>query len=403
MNKDKKRWIAVGIGVLLITNVLTFFITMNISIALPNEKVIVSKNVYEEYSKFEKLFKIKDVLYGYYDGKIDEQKLIEGSIKGMAASLEDPYTVFMNKEEYEKFSKLTNGNYMGLGIYISPNEKNQITIKGTMEKSPAKKAGLIKGDIIDKVNNTKVTGDNIDKAVSMMSGPESKTVKLTIIRESKKTLNVSLKTEKVTVDTVKSEMIDKNVGYIKISEFEGNTGKQFKEALQKLKEKNMKGLIIDIRENGGGLLDQCIDVTSNFVEKDKVIVSTVDKYKKKKEYESEGGNAQGLPLVVLIDGGTASASEIFSGAIRDYKLGTLIGTKSFGKGIVQTILETGDGTALKVTKSKYYTPSGENIHHKGIEPNIKIEYPKELLEKEYERSVDPQFKKAYEVINDKIK
>ena len=203
-------------------------------------------------------------------------------------------------------------------------------------------------------------------------------------------------------------MLDNETGYVQISVFDEHTDKQFNKEIEKLKQQGMKGLIVDLRQNPGGWLTQCVDVTSNFLPKDKLIVSNKNKYGEEEKYYSKGGSLIGTPLVVLVDDGTASASEIFSGAVRDYKIGTLVGVKTFGKGVVQTVLDDrkfgfGDGTALKITTSKYYTPNGENIQHKGIKPDIEVEYPKELLGKPYDSSKDPQLKKAQEVLKQKMK
>ena len=198
-------------------------------------------------------------------------------------------------------------------------------------------------------------------------------------------------------------MIDNNIGYIQVSMFDENTSKNFKNALDNLKDNGMKSLILDLRGNPGGLLDECINMASNFIDKGKVVVSTVDKYKNKKEYKSKGGNFIGLPLTILVDEGSASASEVFLGAMKDYNAATSIGKKTFGKGVVQTIIETGDDTALKVTISKYYSPKGINIDHKGITPDIVIDYPDELRKKEYDRKLDPQLNKALNIAKSKIK
>ena len=239
--------------------------------------------------------------------------------------------------------------------------------------------------------------------MAMMKGQEGTKVKLTLYRDNKGEFDVDLVRAKINMVTVKSEMIDSQVGYIQVSMFDENTAKNFKTQLADLQGKGMKVLILDLRSNPGGLLSECVDMVSNFVEKDKVIVSTVDKYNQSKKYQSVGGSAIGMPLVVLTNEGTASASEIFSGAIRDYKLGTLVGKKTYGKGVVQTILDTGEGTALKVTISKYYTPNGENINHTGINPDVVVDYPDSLRTAEYSRSADPQFNKALEIAKSKIK
>ena len=271
------------------------------------------------------------------------------------------------------------------------------------DNSPSKKAGIIKNDIIQKVNGTSVTGKDLDKAVTLMKGKENTEVTLKLYRENKGSFDVKVKRQKIDIATVKGEMLQDNIGYIQVSMFDENTAKNFKTQLNKLKGQGMKSLVIDLRDNPGGLLDQCVDMVSNFVPSGKTIVSTVDKYNHKKEYKSKGGDFNNLPLTVLTNGNSASASEIFSGAIRDYKIGTLVGEKTYGKGVVQTILDTGSGTALKVTVSKYYTPNGENIHKKGIKPNVEVVYPEELKKVAYDRNKDPQFSRALEIAKSKIK
>ncbi|MDP4091713.1 MAG: S41 family peptidase, partial [Bacillota bacterium] len=227
---------------------------------------------------------------------------------------------------------------------------------------------------------------------------------LTLYREGKGSFQVTVKRAKIDIKTVKSEMLPGNIGYIQLTMWDEKSYDEFTSAASNLKSQGMKGLILDLRDNPGGLLSTCVNISSQFVDKGKLVVSQKNKAGQEDVNKAVGGQLlKGIPLVVLINGGTASASEIFSGMVRDYKLGTLIGTKSFGKGVVQTIINTGDGTALKVTISKYYTPNGENIDKIGINPDIVVDYPKELLDKPYDRAADPQFNKALEVIKDKLK
>ncbi|AKA71526.1 S41 family peptidase [Clostridium scatologenes] len=387
---NKKKWISLTIVAVLVTNTITLFGT----------KSYIENN--SNVSKFYKLFQVESALHKYYDGNINESDLVEGAIKGMTDALKDPYTVFMNKKEFDEFNTQTEGNYSGVGLQVQAKD-DKIIIADVFEDSPAKKAGLLPKDEIEKVNNTDVTGKDLDRAVTLMKGKEGTEVTLTMNRAGKGVFDVKLKRSKINLVTVKGEMLDKNIGYIQISMFDENTAKNLQSKLNELQGKGMKSLIIDLRGNPGGLLNECVDMVSNFLPKDKVIVSTIDKYKNKKEYKSSGGNFVGLPLTVLTNGGSASASEIFSGAIRDYKIGTLVGEKTFGKGVVQTMLDTGDGTALKVTVSKYYTPNGENIHHVGIKPDVPVTYPEELRKKAYDRSLDPQFSKALEIAKTKVK
>nr|WP_202192258.1 S41 family peptidase [Clostridium cochlearium] len=368
---------------------------------MPNGNVVVSKQDYNNLVQFNKLFQIKDIIYERYDGEINEKDLEEGAIKGLANSLKDPYTVFMTKKEYDDFNTQTEGNYSGVGIQVQA-KNDKIIIVDIFEESPARKAGVLPKDEIEKVNDIPVSGSELDKAVSLMKGIEGTEVKLTLYRQDKGNFDVTLKRAKINLKTVAGQMIDENTALIQVTMFDENTAKNFKSELDKLKSQGMKGLILDLRGNPGGILDECVDMVSNFVPRGKTIVSTIDKYKSEQKYKSKGGNYVGLPLVVLTNEGSASASEIFVGAIRDYKIGTLVGEKTFGKGVVQTLYETGEGTALKITISKYYTPNGENIHKKGIKPDVEVKYPEELLKKPYSREEDPQFKKALEIVKEKI-
>lgn len=400
--KSKKKWIIWTVVIVILTNIGTFVLSNLIPLYLPNGKVIIGSKEYDYISKYSKMFLIRNQLYKYYDGKINENDLINGSIKGMVSSLKDPYTVFMNEEEYKSFNAQTEGNYSGIGIQIDTKD-DKIIVAKVFDKSPAKKAGILANDEIDKVNGVKVSGKDTTKAISLMKGKEGTEVTIELNRKDKGSYKVTVERAKVALPTVKGEIIENNVGYVKVDMFDEHTGDDFKKSLNNLKSKGMKSLIIDLRENPGGLLDQCIDMASNFIPKGKEIVSTVDKYKNKKSYNSKGGDFIGLPVTILVDGNTASASEVFLGAMKDYNLATVIGTKTFGKGVVQTILEIRDGTALKVTISKYYSPNGKNINHIGIKPDVEVKYPKELLNKTYNRSLDPQFKKALQTAKDKIK
>ncbi|GAA0067179.1 MAG: S41 family peptidase [Clostridium perfringens] len=408
--KKKLRVLAMGVALTLIIGIsvyagnrLTAFgilpITSVSAVQSSLEKVNDTEN-------FKKVLEIREMLYRWYDGEIDDSKLTEGAIKGMVSSLGDQYTYYMNGKEFSDFKEKSQGNYMGIGIQVAAKD-GKIVVIAPIQGGPAEKAGIKTGDVILKVNGEPVSGNELDKAVSMMKGTTKENIKLTLYREGKGEFDVDVMRDVIKTVNVKSEMIDGDIGYIEVLAFDEGTAKDFETQLKALEDKGMKGLILDLRGNPGGFMKECVDLVSNFVPKDKVIVSTIDKYGNKEESVSKGGIAQGMPLVVLIDGGTASASEIVAGAIRDYDLGTLVGTTSFGKGIVQVVLDKigqeKDGTALKVTISKYYTPNGENIHKKGIAPDVTVEYPKELKEKTYSRSTDPQFKKALEIIQEKIK
>lgn len=408
--KKRLRVVAMGVALALIVGVSVYagnrLTAMGVLPITNVNAVQASLEKVNDTENFKKVLDIREMLYRWYDGEIDDSKLAEGAIKGMVSSLGDQYTYYMNEKEFSDFKEKSQGNYMGVGIQVGVKD-NKIVVVAPIEGSPAEKAGIKTGDVILKINGEPVSGEELDKAVSMMKGTTKENIKLTLYREGKGEFNVDVMRDVIKTVNVKSEMINSDIGYIDVLAFDEGTAKDFETQLKALEDKGMKGLILDLRGNPGGFMKECVELVSNFVPKDKVIVSTIDKYGNKEESVSKGGIAQGMPLVVLIDGGTASASEIVAGAIRDYDLGTLVGTTTFGKGIVQVVLDKigqeKDGTALKVTISKYYTPNGENIHKKGIAPDVTVEYPKELKEKPYARSTDPQFEKALEIIQEKVK
>lgn len=409
MDKKKSKWkLITGVLVIIIvTNLITLCLANYVSFHTPDGKVLVSRDTYENIMDFEKLYTIKDKLERYYYEDIDISALTDGAAKGMVEAVGDPYTTYMNAEEFKDFYSQTEGNYVGLGIQVAVKE-DKIVVVAIFENSPAEKVGILSGDVIENVNGTKVEGADLEKAVAIMKGEKGGTVELTLSRENAGTFDVKAVRDEIEMITVKSEMIDSQVGYIEVSMFDENTSGNFEKAIKELQGSGMKSLIVDLRENPGGLLDQTVNMCSQFITKNKNIVYTEDKYGNRKDYNSIGGIAEGLPLTILIDGNSASASEIFTGAIKDYNLGTLVGAKTFGKGVVQTTFYRerdgfSDGTALKVTISKYYTPNGKNIHGIGIEPDIAVEYPAELKGKTYDRAIDPQFQKALEVAKDKIK
>lgn len=352
--------------------------------------------------KYSNLFGLRSLLFAKYDGDIDDEKLLEGAMKGMAEAIGDPYTIYMNKEEYNTFMESSQGSFYGIGAQLGVRD-DKIRIIAPIEGSPAEKAGLKSGDVILKVDDYEVVDLNTDAVVSRVRGEKGVPVKLTIQRDDGDPFEVDIVREEVKNESVKGEMLDDTIGYIQITTFsDEEVSQKFTEKLNELKTSGMKKLILDLRGNPGGYLNQCVEIASHFIKEGEVVTYTVDKYDKKIVSNSTGGDATGMPLVVLVNGGSASASEVVTGALRDYKAATIIGTNTFGKGIVQQLLPLpNDMGGLKVTTSKYYTPNGENIHGKGIAPDIEVEIPEGLFETSYDRSIDPQFQKALEVIKEK--
>ena len=388
------------LGVFYLGNMLA---TKGIVIGSVPEKAVADLEAIEDSGKYSNLFTLRSMLFSMYDGELDDEKLLEGAMKGMANAVGDPYTVYMDKEEFNKFMESSQGSFYGIGAQLGVRDNN-ITIIAPVEGSPAEQAGLKAGDIILKVDDYEVTDLNTEAVVSRVRGNQGEPVTLTIKREGiEEPFEVTIVRAEIKTESVKGEIIEDGIGYIQISTFsDEEVSDKFTEKLNELKNEGMKKLILDLRGNPGGYLNECVKIASNFIPEGEVVTYTIDKYNKKVVSNSIGGDAIGVPLVVLVDGGSASASEVVTGALRDHGAAITIGTTTFGKGIVQQLkVLPNDMGGLKVTTSKYYTPNGENIHGTGITPDITVEIPQEILEKDYDRNIDPQFKKALEVIRDK--
>ena len=367
------------------------------------EKAIDDLSNVGDVSKYYNLFNLRNMLFSTYDGEIDDEKLLEGAMKGMADAIGDPYTVYMNQDEFITFIESSQGSFYGIGAQLGIRDNN-VTVIAPVEGSPAEKAGLKAGDIILKVDDYEVNELNTEAVVSRVRGEEGVPVTLTIKREGvEDPLEIKIVRAEIKTESVKGEILEDGIGYIQLTTFsDEEVSDKFAEKLNELKQQGMKKLILDLRGNPGGYLNECVEIASNFIPEGEVITYTIDKYDKKVISNSLGGDAIGMPLVVLVDGGSASASEVVTGALRDYEVATIIGTRTFGKGIVQQLrVLPNDMGGLKVTTSKYYTPNGENIHGTGIEPNIVVQIPQEVLDMDYDRSIDPQFQKALEVIREK--
>ena len=349
---------------------------------------------------FDKLYEVKDLLNSEYYLDIDQNALLEGAIKGMVNAVGDPYTVFFNGEEYKAFNDDGNGNYVGIGVMVGIKE-DKIVVITPFEGSPAYNVGIRTGDFITKVEGVPYTGQELDKAVSIIKGKEGEPVTLTIMTDGIER-DVTIVRASITIDNVESEMLEGNIGHITLLQFSADTAKQVKAEMDTLKAQGAVGYILDLRGNPGGFLDEAVELGSLFTKKGDTLLYTLDKYDQKTVYPSLGGDYIGIPLVVMIDGGSASASEVVAGALKDYGAATLVGQKSFGKGIVQMVYDVGEGEGLKVTVSSYYSPNGINIHGTGIVPDIEIALP-ETIEAPLTLTNDTQLQKAVETLKGKIK
>jgi len=352
----------------------------------------------------QKMRTIEEMVDAYYYGdEVTAGELQDGVYKGMVKALGDPYSEYFSKEELEDVVNNNQGISYGIGAMISINTNlNTAMISGVLEESPAMEAGLKEGDIIYKVGDEFTQGMSLSKVVSLVKGREGTIVNLTIYREGEPDyLEMEIvRAKQIETTTVDSGMIEGHdeIGYLRIREFEGVTPDQFTEAMAVLKENGMRGLVLDLRSNPGGDLTAVVDVARQILPAG-LIVYTEDKAGNRKEYTCDGTHELQMPLVVLTNEYSASASEILAGAIKDYNKGTLIGTTTFGKGIVQRINRLKDGTAIKLTVSAYFTPSGKNIHGIGIKPDIVLEYDDEAYEAD---GTDNQVMKAIEVLEGKI-
>lgn len=352
-----------------------------------------------------KMKKIKKVIDQYYLNDASDEKLVDGMYKGLVSGLDDRYSVYYTKEEYNDLVESTNGIYCGIGVVVTQNQDTGvITLVKPYENSPGMKAGILPGDILYKVDGTEVTGMELNKVVAMIKGEEGSKVHLTIYRkDAPDYIELDVTREKIEVPTISHDMLKDKIGYIAILEFDEVTASQFDAALKDLRAQGMKGLIVDLRDNPGGRLD----IVNSILDKvlpEGLIVYTEDKNGKKEEYKSDAEHYLSVPLAVLINGNSASASEIFAGAVKDYGIGTLVGTTSFGKGIVQKLIELGDGTAMKLTVEKYYTPKGNNIQGTGIKPDITVDLSDKLkTQAVITKEEDNQLQKALEVIEEKLK
>ena len=351
----------------------------------------------------EKLETLEEVIEEYYyrDEDIDIDAMIEGMYAGVVDSLGDPYSVYYTEEEWKEMITETEGIYYGIGAYVSLDTTTGFAkISGIIANTPAEEAGLRENDVIYLVDGETTQGYELSEVVAMIKGEEGTTVHLTIYREGEPDyLEMDVTRRKIESPTVNYAMYDNGVGYIQITEFDEVTSDQFAEALAFIKSHDAKGLILDLRSNPGGSLPVVVDIARSILPKG-LIVYTEDKYGDRDEYNCDGKNELQIPLVVLVNGNSASASEILAGAIKDYHKGTLIGTTTFGKGIVQRILPLTDGTALKLTISSYYTPNGNNIHGIGIEPDIVCEFDSDAY---YDEGVDNQLERAMQEIEKMIK
>lgn len=329
----------------------------------------------------EKLDKLNGLVDRFYlnDEEVDEQQLIDGVYKGFIAALEDPYSVYYNEEETRQLNEYMTGTYYGIGAVLTQDlTTNTLTVTECFEGSGAQESGLLPHDIIIEVDGTDITGMDISSAVALIKGEKGTEVTLTVVREGEEDyLYITITRKEIEIPTVEYEILEGNIGYIELTEFEESSVNQFNDAYDELMDKDVEGLIIDLRNNPGGLLAAVCELCNHFVPKDGMIVYTEDKYGNREEINASTFKYCTVPLVVLVNESSASASEIFAGAVQSHGTGTIVGTTTYGKGVVQQVIDLQDDTSVKITVSKYFTPSGQDINGKGITPDIEVELSEE--------------------------
>lgn len=371
--KRKSTWKGVFIGGGVVLAVAAFFIGCLLAILI-NMRLFNYSGEFalgnDVVNKMNELINYVDEHYLY---EVDEEAMEEALYDAIFDSLGDPYSSYYTSEEYQELMESTTGIYSGIGVVVQQDiETGYILVVEPYENGPAYAEGLRAGDLIVAIEGEDIQNVDINLVVKDIKGEEGTSVNITARRDGKDfDLNITRKT--IEIVTVDYEMLEDKVGYISISSFEGTVAKQFEEAYGELEEQGMTSLVIDIRNNPGGLLDAVVEMLDCFIEEDEMIVYTMDSNGNRQDYVAKNGVSIDIPCVVLINGNSASASEIFAGALQDYDKAHIMGTQSYGKGIVQSILGLEDGSAFKITIEDYYTPNGNNIHGKGITPDEVVE------------------------------
>lgn len=395
MNFEKRDNAYKIIMTIIVTALVTFLITVvgTYNYLTKTENGLVKTLMTSETTELDKRIQlIREYLDKTYLGEItNEEQLIEYAIKGYVYGLGDEYTEYLTKEEYEELMVDVNGNYVGIGIYMSQDRYGNVVVLLPIEGSPAKETGIETGDIIKKVNGEECTGMDLTTVANKVKGEEGTKVELEILR-GEETITKTVERRKVEINYIETEILENNIGYIQILGFDGESSNEFKEKLDKLLQKGIKSLIIDVRDNGGGLVSEAINISELFLEKDKIIMRELDKTGKEKITKTSKNSKvnSDLKIIILSNENTASASEIFIGALKENNIAKVVGTKTYGKGVMQEIVSLSSGGALKVTIEEFRTPNGNIINKKGIEPDIKIEENEET-------EVDEQLQKAIEL------
>lgn len=394
------RTIMLVIITVLITSLVTTIVIYNF--VIKSGKIAIKSDDNSSLGGLEAtLASFRSILEEKYMGEIDDETLIEGAIKGYVSALGDPYTTYYTKEEMDELMEETTGNYVGIGIYMTLDlENNAIYVVKPMEGSPAEEAGIKAGDLITKVDGIEYSGEELDQASNAIKGKEGTKVKLEILSNGQ-TREIEVERRKIIVSHIVEKKFD-NIGYLLIEDFDGGCADEFEEKYKELEKQGIDRLIIDLRNNGGGVVNEAVDIADMLLEKDKTILITKDKKGNEEIKKCDNEASITMPVVVLTNGYSASASEILVGALKDNERATIVGTKTYGKGVIQEVDRLNDGSGLKITIEEYYTPNRDKINKVGIKPDEEIELSSEIIEKgTYTDEEDNQLQKAIEIIKRK--
>lgn len=382
--KIKGQKIYRTIMIVILTAVITFMLTTIVmynkfnNLYETNSNSSNSENNSNEFSLVQTLQTFKTMINQLYIGDIDEASMLEGAIKGYVEGLGDPYTEYLTKEEMEEFTEETNSEYIGIGVYVGNDiVNNTILVVGVIKSSPAEEAGLQIGDIIEKIDGVSYTGEQLDEATKVLKAEEGSTATLTIRRNNEEK-ELTVVRRKITVQHVASEMLENNIAYIQIDSFDANVTTNFEEQITSLINNGATGIIIDLRNNGGGIVDEATGIADLFLDKGETILITKSKKENNEDVTKSERDpiVKDIPVVILVNEATASASEILAGALKDNYGATIIGKQTYGKGVIQTLYTLTDGSGIKITTEEYYTPNHNQINEVGITPDIEVDITK---------------------------
>lgn len=400
--KNKKSLIFLVVLLLIVTNIFTYYgaqWSFVDQLAHSSDGDTISGK-----AEYQKLISVKNFIKGNYLRDTEEQDFQDGMLKGLVASLGDPYSNYWTEEEFKALNANLSGVLYGVGITVTAAEDGTVLIIAPIKDGPAEKNGIMPGDKIVEVDGTSVIGQTLTEVTNMIKGELGTEVTLTISREGEeKTSEYVLTREKIKLETVSYDKLDNGIAYVNLTEFSTQSGKEFKEIMKKVTGDSSKGVILDLRSNPGGSLSACVEIADQLLGEGLIVYTEKKGGILEDEYFSDG-NFMDLPMVVLVNGGSASASEILSGAIKDHERALLIGETTFGKGVVQTVKDLPDGDGITLTISEYFLPNGENIHGKGVEPDIEVKLTEGVKRIGLENLADDnQLQRAIEEINDILK